>query len=53
MNEEVSTNAYGIAADGSPAYDQYLPGPIQVLVEWIILIISTLVSFFQKKSAEE
>ncbi len=53
MNEEVSTNANGIAADGSPAYDKYLPGPVQVLVEWLILIISTLVTFFQRKSAEE
>lgn len=51
-NEELSTNDYGFAADGSPAYDKYLPGPIQVLVEWLLLIISTIVTYFQRKSAE-
>ena len=52
MNEETSTYKNGIADDGSPMYDEYLPGPIQVLVEWLILIISTLFSFLKKKSEE-
>ena len=50
MNEESSTyNEQGLADDGSPLYDEYLPGPIQALVEWIILLISTLFSFLQRK----
>ena len=52
MNEESSTYKDGIADDGSPIYDEYLPGPIQVLVEWLILIFSTLVQFFSSKSEE-
>ena len=52
MNEEPTTYNNGIADDGSPMYDEYLPGPIQVLVEWLILIISTLFSFLKKKSEE-
>ena len=52
MNEETSTYKNGIADDGSPMYDEYLPGPIQVLVEWLLLIISTIVTFFQRQSAE-
>lgn len=39
--------------EGKPSYDEYLPGPVQVLVEWLLLIISTLVSFFKNKGAEE
>ena len=35
--------------DGSPIYDEYLPGPIQVLVEWLILIFSTIMTYFQRK----
>ena len=51
MKEETSTyNQQGISSDGSPYYDEYLPGPVQVLVEWLILIISTLLTFFQRKS---
>ena len=50
MNEESSTsNDKGYADDGSPIYDEYLPGPIQVLVEWLILIISTIWTYFQRK----
>ena len=50
MFEESSTyNEQGIASDGSPLYDEYLPGPIQVLVEWLILIISTILTYFQRK----
>ena len=52
MSEESSTYVNGISDDGSPLYDEYLPGPIQVLVEWLILIVSTLITFFQRKSAE-
>ena len=26
-----------------------LPGGVQVLIDWVILVISTLVSFFMKK----
>ncbi len=44
-NEEVVTQRQ----EGEPAYDEYLPGPIQALVEWLLLIISTLVSFFQNR----
>ena len=49
MNEESSTYVDGISDDGSPLYDEYLPGPIQALVEWIILLISTLIDFLQRK----
>lgn len=51
MTEESSTyNEQGISSDGSPLYDEYLPGPIQALVEWLILIISTLLTYFQRTS---
>ena len=30
-----------------------LPGGVQVLIDWVILLISTLVSFFTKKSGGE
>ena len=53
MNEELSTNEFGVASDGSPHYDQYLPGPIQVLVNWLILIFSTIATFFKRKNGEE
>ena len=53
MNEESSTyNDQGFADDGSPIYDEYLPGPIQVLVEWLILIVSTLWTFLQRRGDE-
>ena len=52
MREESSTYVNGISDDGSPLYDEYLPGPIQVLVEWLILIFTTIVTYFQRKSAE-
>ena len=52
MNDESTTRVPGIAEDGSPVYDEYLPGPIQVLVEWIILLISTILTYFKKKSEE-
>ena len=53
MKEETSTyNQQGFSSDGSPLYDEYLPGPVQVLIQWLILIFSTIVNFFQKKSAE-
>ncbi|MBQ6065986.1 MAG: hypothetical protein IJK89_04115 [Clostridia bacterium] len=53
MSEESSTyNEQGVSSDGSPLYDEYLPGPIQVLVEWLILIVSTLWTFFQRKGNE-
>lgn len=53
MNEESSTyNEQGLATDGSPLYDEYLPGPVQVLIEWLILIVSTLITFFQRRSGE-
>lgn len=48
MNNEETT----IFIDDGPSYDEYLPGPIQALVSWIILIISTLIGFFNAKSAE-
>lgn len=35
--------------EGEPVYDEYLPGPIQALVEWILLLISTLFTFFKNK----
>lgn len=35
--------------EGEPAYDEYLPDPIQALVEWLLLIISTIISFFKAK----
>ncbi len=50
MNEESSTYVDGISDDGSPMTDEYLPGPIQVLLHWIILLISTIATFFGKKS---
>ena len=50
MNEESSTYVNGISDDGSPLTDEYLPGPIQVLLHWIILLISTIATFFSKKS---
>lgn len=51
MKEESSTyNEQGISSDGSPYYDEYLPGPIQVLVEWLILIVSTLLTYLQRSS---
>ena len=50
MNEESSTyNEQGYSSDGSPLYDEYLPGPVQVLVEWLILLISTIWTYFQRK----
>ena len=50
MFEESSTyNDQGFSDDGSPLYDEYLPGPIQVLVEWLILIVSTLLTYFKGK----
>ncbi len=50
MFEESSTyNDQGVSSDGSPLYDEYLPGPVQVLVEWLILIISTIWTYFQRK----
>ena len=53
MNEETSSyNQQGLSDDGSPLYDEYLPGPVQVLIEWLILIVSTLITFFQRKSGE-
>ena len=45
-NEDITTFE---GVDGKPAYDAYLPGPIQVLVEWILLLLSTLFSFLAKK----
>lgn len=54
MFEESSTyNNEGKAEDGSPLYDEYLPGPIQVLVEWLILLISTLLTYLGLKQKEE
>lgn len=47
MNEE-TTRPYD-EVEGKPAYDEYLPDPIQALVEWILLLISTLISFFKAK----
>ncbi len=52
MNEESSTYVDGISDDGSPMTDEYLPGPVQVLLHWLILIFSTIMTFFQKKSEE-
>ena len=50
MFEESSTyNNQGMSDDGSPLYDEYLPGPVQVLVEWLILIISTILTYFKRK----
>ena len=50
MNEESSSyNEQGVSSDGSPLYDEYLPGPVQVLVEWLILIISTILTYFKRK----
>ena len=48
MNNEETT----IFIDDGPSYDEYLPGPIQALVSWIILIISTLFGFLKAKDAE-
>lgn len=45
--EEIPHEYEGI--EGKPAYDDYLPGFAQVLIEWIILIVSTLVDFFKGK----
>lgn len=50
MNVE-ATKPYD-EVEGKPVYDQYLPDAVQVLVEWILLLISTLVSFFKAKDAE-
>ena len=50
MNEE-TTRPYD-EVEGKPYYDNFLPDAIQVLVEWILLIISTLTSFFKAKDAE-
>lgn len=38
--------------EGKPDYDAYLPGPVQVLVEWLILLFSTLMTFFKRKNEE-
>lgn len=46
--ENETTRPYS-EVEGKPVYDEYLPDPIQALVEWILLIISTLVSFFKNK----
>lgn len=44
MNEETTR-----VVEGKPVYDEYLPGPIQVLIEWILLLISTLSTYFKRK----
>ena len=50
MFEESSTyNDQGYSSDGSPLYDEYVPGPVSVLIEWLILIISTILTYFQRK----
>ena len=49
MNEENTELNNEIVLEDKPYYDEFLPGPIQVLVEWIILLISTLVSFLSGK----
>lgn len=38
--------------EGKPDYDAYLPGPVQVLVEWLILLFTTLMTFFKRKNEE-
>ena len=52
FEESSSYNDQGISSDGSPLYDEYVPGPVSVLIEWLILIISTLLTYFQRKENE-
>ena len=53
MNEESSTYVDGISDDGSPMTDEYLPGPVQVLLHWLILLVSTLLTYLGLKQKEE
>ena len=43
MNEESSTYVNGISDDGSPLTDEYLPGPVQVLLHWLMWILIRIV----------
>ena len=39
--------------EGQPVYDSFLPDAIQVLVEWIILLFSTLMTYLGLKEESE
>lgn len=32
-----------------PFFEEYIPGPITVLIDWLILIFSTIMGFFQNR----
>lgn len=32
---------------------EYVPGPIQALISWLILAVSTIITYFKKKEADE
>lgn len=47
MDETTTFTNY--SDNSKPPYDQYLPGAVQVLVKWLLLIVTTIIGFFQNR----